>query len=520
MSKKMHSSYSPFKVFLHKFIKQRFAFIAFIIVAFIVLVGVFGSWLAPFDPYRPVTLQYADKGIDSEQLTSQRVGITGVLSDGSTITGSELINVKVESEDRRIASIRRISDGVTVTANTSGTTNAFVESEGVRSLIEVGVSSESEREERSIIRIEAVQPNEILNKGDRYTIQLNATLSDGTEIKGMEEIEAFLTDGTEEGQGSSSQGNGFVSAGSAEEKEGGVQFLALDEELATVSPEGVVTMKGQGDALVQVTAGEVSAVVHLPIDVQEITPQLVSLVPETAEVSLVDIYKHQPPSALHFFGTDHQNRDIFSRVVMGTRETLMIGFVSVAIGAIIGTALGLIAGYYGGRLDSLITRFTDILLAFPGILLAIAVIAFLGAGLANIIFAVAVFTIPIFIRIVRGSTLSLKEMTYVEAAQSIGVKDRVIIMRHIFPGTLSVVIVYLTMRIGVAILIGAALSFLGLGGDITAPEWGSMLSAAKDNSGNVFHPTFFPGLAIVITVLSFNILGDGLRDALDPKLKD
>jgi len=180
----------------------------------------------------------------------------------------------------------------------------------------------------------------------------------------------------------------------------------------------------------------------------------------------------------------------------------------------------LIAGYYGGRIDNLITRFTDILLAFPGILLAIAVIAFLGAGLTNIIFAVAVFTIPIFIRIVRGSTLALKEMTYVEAAQSIGVKDSVIIMRHIFPGTLSVVIVYLTMRIGVAILIGAALSFLGLGGDITAPEWGSMLSAAKDNSGNVFHPTFFPGLAIVITVLSFNILGDGLRDALDPKLKE
>ncbi|NLP49535.1 ABC transporter permease subunit [Bacillus sp. RO1] len=519
MSKKMHTSYSPFKVFLHKFIKQRFAFVAFIIVAFIVLVGVFGSFIAPFDPYRPVTLQYEEKGIDSENLTSQQVEFRGVLSDGSTIAGSELERVNVESEDRRIASIRKMTDGVTITANTSGTTNTTIESEGVRSRIGVSVSDDSEKIEPSIIRIEAEQPKEIMNSGDRYSVNLKAILSDGSSIDGIDEINTFLMDGKDEKE-NAKQGSGFVSAGSSEESDGGVEFLSLDEELATVSKEGLVTLKGQGDALIQVVAGTVSSVVHLPVGVDEITPKLVSIIPETAEVSLVDIYKHQPPSTLHFFGTDHQNRDIFSRVVMGTRETLIIGFVSVAIGAVIGTALGLIAGYYGGKTDSLITRFTDILLAFPGILLAIAVIAFLGAGLTNIIFAVAVFTIPIFIRIVRGSTLALKEMTYVEAAQSIGVKDSVIIMRHIFPGTLSVVMVYLTMRIGVAILIGAALSFLGLGGDITAPEWGSMLSAAKDNSGNVFHPTFFPGLAIVITVLSFNILGDGLRDALDPKLKE
>ncbi|TYS60805.1 ABC transporter permease subunit [Sutcliffiella horikoshii] len=519
MSKKMHTSYSPFKVFLHKFIKQRFAFVAFIIVAFIVLVGVFGSWIAPFDPYRPVTLQYEEKGIDSENLTSKRIQLTGMLSDGSTITGAELMNVKVESEDRRIASIRRMKDGVTITANTSGATKAFIESEGVRSLVGVNVSNDTEAKEPSIVRIEADQPNEIMQSGDRYTVELKAIMTDGTSFNGLDELDAFLLDGQEDKEGEN-KGTGFVSAGSSEESDGGVEFLSLDEELATVSQEGLVTLKGQGDALIQVVAGSVSTIVHLPVGVQKITPKLVSIVPETTEVSLVDIYKHQPPSSTHLFGTDHQNRDIFSRVVMGTRETLIIGFVSVAIGAVIGTAFGLIAGYYGGRIDSLITRFTDILLAFPGILLAIAVIAFLGAGLTNIIFAVAVFTIPIFIRIVRGSTLALKEMTYVEAAQSIGVKDSVIIMRHIFPGTLSVVIVYLTMRIGVAILIGAALSFLGLGGDITAPEWGSMLSAAKDNSGNVFHPTFFPGLAIVITVLSFNILGDGLRDALDPKLKE
>ncbi|TYS64492.1 ABC transporter permease subunit [Sutcliffiella horikoshii] len=519
MGKKMHTSYSPFKVFLHKFIKQRFAFVAFIIVAFIVLVGVFGSFIAPFDPYRPVTLQYEEKGIDSENLTSQQVEFKGVLSDGSTIAGSDLERVNVESEDRRIASIRKMTDGVTITANTSGTTSTTIESEGVRSLVGVSVSDDSEKIEPSIIRIEAEQPNEIMSRGDRYSINLKAIFSDGSSINGLDEINAFLLDGKDEKE-STNQGSGFVSAGSSEESDGGIEFLSLDEELATVSKEGLVTLKGQGDALIQVVAGTVSSVVHLPVGVDEITPRLVSIIPETAEVSLVDIYKHQPPSSLHFFGTDHQNRDIFSRVVMGTRETLIIGFVSVAIGAVIGTALGLIAGYYGGKTDSLITRFTDILLAFPGILLAIAVIAFLGAGLTNIIFAVAVFTIPIFIRIVRGSTLALKEMTYVEAAQSIGVKDSVIIMRHIFPGTLSVVMVYLTMRIGVAILIGAALSFLGLGGDITAPEWGSMLSAAKDNSGNVFHPTFFPGLAIVITVLSFNILGDGLRDALDPKLKE
>jgi len=205
---------------------------------------------------------------------------------------------------------------------------------------------------------------------------------------------------------------------------------------------------------------------------------------------------------------------------MGTRQTLTIGLVSVMIGAFLGTVFGLLAGYYGGWIETLLTRASDVLLAFPGVLLAIAVIAVLGPGIPNIIFAVAVFTVPIFIRIVRSSTLSVKNMTYVEAARSIGVKDHVIIFRHILPGTMSVIIVYLTMRIGTAIIIGAVLSYLGLGGDITAPEWGAMLNAAKDNSRNVFHPTLFPGLAIVITVLAFNLLGDGLRDALDPKLKD
>lgn len=520
MSKGIYSSYSPFKNFVTKFLKQRLAVIASIIVTIIVFIGLFGNWLAPYDPYRPVTMQYEERGIDSDQLTSERVSFQGILSDGTVVDSDKFETLQVESENRRVASVRRVGDGVIVSANTGGATNAILESENVSSIIQVNVSGEDVNEgEVEIIRLEAEQPNEILESGDRYEIQLTAILSNGEEIKGIEAVRSFLDESlSDEEQVSTS--SGFVSGGQDTKSTGGLSIESLTSDIASVTNEGVVTVRGEGDGLVKVSAENASTVVHLPTNVSEVNPVLVSIVPTVAAVSLVDIYKHQPPSQLHYFGTDHQNRDIFSRVIIGTKETLLIGFVSVAIGAFVGTALGLTAGYYGGKFDSFITRFTDILLAFPGILLAIAVIAFLGAGLVNIIFAVAIFTVPIFIRIVRGSTLALKEMTYVEAAKSIGVKDPIIILRHIFPGTLSVVMVFLTMRVGVAILIGAALSFLGLGGDITAPEWGSMLSAAKDNSGNLFHPTFFPGLAIVITVLSFNILGDGLRDALDPKLKE
>lgn len=227
-----------------------------------------------------------------------------------------------------------------------------------------------------------------------------------------------------------------------------------------------------------------------------------------------------PPSMEHLAGTDAFGRDIFSRILEGTRISLFVGLTSVLVGAIAGTILGLISGYYGKWIDSLIMRFCDVLFAFPGILLAIGIIAILGPGLGNVIIAVAIFSIPIFARIVRSSTLSIKATVFVEAAQSIGAAPRRIIWKHIFPGTVSSIIVYFTMRIGTSILTAASLSFLGLGAQPPSPEWGAMLSSGRDFLNTAPHVTIFPGLAIFITVLAFNLLGDGLRDALDPKIKD
>lgn len=226
------------------------------------------------------------------------------------------------------------------------------------------------------------------------------------------------------------------------------------------------------------------------------------------------------PSTEHWAGTDAFGRDIFSRVVAGTQISLVVGLSSVLLGAIGGTLLGLIAGYYGGWVDRIIMRICDILLAFPGILLAIGIIAILGPGLSNVVIAVAIFGVPVFARIVRSSTLSVKSTLYVEATTSIGARPLRIIWKHIFPGTVSSIIVYFTMRIGSAILTAAALSFLGLGAQPPTPEWGAMLSGGRDYLNIAPHVTLFPGLAIFITALAFNLLGDGLRDALDPKIKE
>ena len=227
---------------------------------------------------------------------------------------------------------------------------------------------------------------------------------------------------------------------------------------------------------------------------------------------------NSPPSAKHWFGVDPLGRDIFSRLLMGSRISLTAGFVSVAVGAVIGTLLGLVAGYYGGWWDRGIMRLCDVLFAFPGILLAIAVVAILGSGMANVIIAVSIFSIPTFARLVRGNTLSLKHLTYVEAARSIGASDGTIVLRHIFPGTISAVVVYFSMRIGTSIITAASLSFLGLGAQPPTPEWGAMLNEARSEMMTAPHVAIFPAIAIFVTVLAFNLLGDGLRDALDPKV--
>ena len=225
------------------------------------------------------------------------------------------------------------------------------------------------------------------------------------------------------------------------------------------------------------------------------------------------------PSWQHWFGVDALGRDIFSRILMGTRISLAAGFVSVAVGALVGTVLGLLAGYYEGWWDRIVMRICDVLFAFPGILLAIGIVAILGGGMANVVVAVAVFSIPTFARLVRGNTLALKHLTFVEAARSIGASDWTIITRHIFPGTISAVIVYFSLRIGTSIITAASLSFLGLGAQPPTPEWGAMLDAARSDMITAPHEAIFPALAIFLTVLAFNLLGDGLRDALDPKIE-
>lgn len=228
----------------------------------------------------------------------------------------------------------------------------------------------------------------------------------------------------------------------------------------------------------------------------------------------------KPPSAVHWFGTDEQGRDILSRIIDGTKISLRVGVIAVAIALSIGLVLGSLAGYYGGKIDMLIMRFMDIMLAFPSLLLAIAFMSALGPGMDKAIIAISIVTIPEYARIVRGSILSIKESEYVQAARVIGNSDRAIIFRHIIPNVLSPIVVRATLGISTAILDTAALGFLGLGIKPPQAEWGSMLGAGRGYFYNAPHIVLFPGIAITITVLAFNLFGDGLRDALDPKLRN
>lgn len=220
----------------------------------------------------------------------------------------------------------------------------------------------------------------------------------------------------------------------------------------------------------------------------------------------------------HIMGIDGNVRDEFSRLLYGTRLSLMIGFTTVSFAIIIGTVLGALAGYFGGWIDNLIMRVMDVLLAFPSLLLAIAIVTVLGPGLQNALLAIGIVSIPAYARVVRASVLSVREMEYVSATRALGGDTLQILFRRILPNALTPLIVQGTLGIATAILDAAALSFLGLGAQPPTPEWGSMLGAERNQVFTAPHLVFFPGIAIALTVLSFNLLGDGLRDALDPRL--
>jgi peptide/nickel transport system permease protein len=224
-----------------------------------------------------------------------------------------------------------------------------------------------------------------------------------------------------------------------------------------------------------------------------------------------------PPNAAHWFGTDQLGRDMFSRILDGTKISLFVGVAAVAISLTIGVILGAIAGYRGGRADTFIMRLMDIMLAIPSILLAIAFMAALGKGLDKAIIAIGLVSIPEYARIVRGSILSVKENDFVQAAKVIGNKSSRIIYKHILPNVISVIVVRATLGISSAVLDTAALGFLGLGVQPPFAEWGDMLGRARGFIFTAPYTLIFPGIAITITVLAFNLLGDGLRDAIDPK---
>ena len=241
------------------------------------------------------------------------------------------------------------------------------------------------------------------------------------------------------------------------------------------------------------------------------------------EIAPYDVIKQnyllvrKPPSSAHWFGTDEVGRDILTRVIWGARASLSAGVISVGIAISIGVPLGLVAGYRGGLIDGLISRFTDAMLACPFLILAIALAAFLGPSLGNAMIAIGITATPLFVRLTRGQTLSIRNEDYIEAARAVGNPVWRIALRHILPNVLPALLVQATLTIATAIIAEASLSFLGLGQQPPLPSWGSMLNVAQRFLGNAPWMAVWPGLAIFVSVISFNLLGDGLRDALDPR---
>ena len=226
------------------------------------------------------------------------------------------------------------------------------------------------------------------------------------------------------------------------------------------------------------------------------------------------------PNVDHIFGTDRLGRDILSRIIYGTKYSLSIGIISVSIVLIFGTTMGVLSAYYGGLVDTIIMRFIDALLAFPGILLALVVIAVLGPGLFNVMLAVGISTVPEYARLARGKVLSVMQLEYIEAIHSIGGSNIRVILKHILPNISAPITILATLQVGNAILVGSGLSFLGMGAQPPTPEWGLMTAEGRNFMSQAWWISTFPGIAILITVISINQFGDGLREAIDPYLKE
>lgn len=244
------------------------------------------------------------------------------------------------------------------------------------------------------------------------------------------------------------------------------------------------------------------------------------IVPYDVTITNVVLERNQSPSAEHWLGTDNFGRDIFARIVHGSRNSLMVGFVGMFFGVAIGSVLGSVSGFYGGKIDAVIMRVLDTVACIPYMLLVLTIVVALGPSLINTVVAMIITMIPFYTRIVRSAILGVVDMDYIEAARSCGTPDHQIILRHILPNAIGPIIVQATMSIGSMIIWGSSVSFLGMGIQPPAPEWGAMLSEAKKYILDYPYMVLFPGLAIALTAFSLNLMGDGLRDALDPKLKD
>ncbi|HTI18505.1 MAG TPA: ABC transporter permease [Trinickia sp.] len=256
-----------------------------------------------------------------------------------------------------------------------------------------------------------------------------------------------------------------------------------------------------------------AAIVLIVIVVAALAPWISPFDPVQADF----LHVRSAPDAMHWFGTDELGRDILSRMIWGARASLAAGVVSVAVAVAIGVPLGLIAGYFGGLIDTVVSRVADALLSIPFLILAIALAAFLGQSLTNAMIAIGVSAMPRFVRLSRGQAIAVKAEEYVEGARAIGLDDTRIVLRYILPNVLPPIIVQASLTVATAIIAEASLSFLGLGQLPPAPSWGSMLNSAKDFVSEAPWMSIFPGVAIFLTVLGFNLLGDGLRDALDPR---